>query len=402
MNDTAQEQGALHTPRLFRRSIGAHAILVSVLGADLVETILLILVGGLAGPPLRWAARSAFLWLHTSLLADIALVLVLALFATALATKLLEKATNAATWGCAATYSIPIVTLFLLLWLIKPDWIAIHASVIPVEPSEPFPWPLIFVAPGAWIAFALSLFAHVLVWRDYQQTKTARQQTLSRAHQDGNAWGIIEAAYTHFRRELARYDPPPFTLRTPPTFLYYTPDASRESEERTLYWNDRDLVLPTNLISAEKDKAEILLPYLARLLYDYQSPELHQVELLFQCARIARKHWYTRFFLGFALRVARPCEDRWIASYADRVLDRDRFAFWLGEGRRLRKQFKIRLHALNTQGLPDNTIPTLAERLDHLGSLLRKEARQVKKLREAIPLPPSASSAKREEAEEKE
>jgi hypothetical protein len=136
MND--QERGALHLPRLFRRSTGAHAILAAVLGADLAETILLVLFGGLAGPPFLWLARTAFLWLHTSLIADIALLLVLGLFTAALTSKIVEKTTNAATWGCAVMYSVPIVILFALLWLLKPDWIAIHASVIPIRAPEPF------------------------------------------------------------------------------------------------------------------------------------------------------------------------------------------------------------------------------------------------------------------------
>lgn len=175
-------------------------------------------------------------------------------------------------------------------------------------------------------------------------------------------------------------------LRTPPTFLYYTPDASLENQERSLYWNGNDLILPTNLISTDQAKAEILVPYLARLLYDYQSPEIHQVELVFQCVRIARKHAYTRFFLGLAVLLAHACEDRWMDTYPERVLDRDRFAHWLGQGRRLRKQLKQRLDLLNKQGLPDNELPTLTERLDHLGSLIRQEARQVNKLKATVQL----------------
>ena len=34
-------------------------------------------------------------------------------------------------------------------------------------------------------------------------------------------------------------------------------------------------------------------------------------------------------------------------------VDRDRFALWLGQSRRLRKQFRQRLDRLNKQGLPD-------------------------------------------------
>lgn len=113
MNDTtSQERGALQMPRLFRRSTGAHAILVGVLGADLAETILLVLIGGLAGPPLAWATRTAFFWLHTSLLADIALVLVLALFAYSAMAKLLAHKNNEDSWGCLVTGALPIISLF--------------------------------------------------------------------------------------------------------------------------------------------------------------------------------------------------------------------------------------------------------------------------------------------------
>lgn len=75
-----------------------------------------------------------------------------------------------------------------------------------------------------------------------------------------------------------------------------------------------------------------------------------------------------------------------MAAYPDRVLDRDRFASWLGQGKRLRKLLRQRLDLLNKKGLPDNELPTLTERLDDLQSLIRKEARQVKKLRETVQL----------------
>src|SRR5689334_12072680 len=98
------------------------------------------------------------------------------------------------------------------------------------------------------------------------------------------------------------------------------------------------------------------------------------------------------FFLGHAVLFAHSCEEKWMASYPDRVLDRDRFAFWLGQGKRLRKVLRQRLDQLHTKGLPDNELPTLTERLDHLQSLQRKEDRQVKKLRETVQSgqPPSA------------
>ena len=115
---------------------------------------------------------------------------------------------------------------------------------------------------------------------------------------------------------------------------------------------------------------------------------------MFQWARIARKHAYTRFFLGCAVLLARPCEEQWSAAYGERVLDRDRFAFWLGQGKRLLKVFRDRLDRLNKEGLPDNEIPTLTERIDHLQSLTRREAQQVKNLQTVqLGQPPSAPPA---------
>ncbi len=74
----------------------------------------------------------------------------------------------------------------------------------------------------------------------------------------------------------------------------------------------------------------------------------------------------------------------------DRVLDRDRFAWKCGEGKRLRKLLRRQLGDLQKTGQPDNTVPTLAECIDHLDSLLRTEAHQVKELRAALPPAPSA------------
>lgn len=77
----------------------------------------------------------------------------------------------------------------------------------------------------------------------------------------------------------------------------------------------------------------------------------------------------------------------------DRILDRDRFAWLCGEGGRLLKLLRRWLSDLHKTDQPDNTIPTLAERIDHLDSLLRLEAQQVKELHAALPptLPASPS-----------
>jgi hypothetical protein len=83
-------------------------------------------------------------------------------------------------------------------------------------------------------------------------------------------------------------------------------------------------------------------------------------------------------------------EYRFRALERDRVLDRDHFAWSCGEGGRLRKLLQG-LHADRlARGLPDNAVPTLTERIDHLESLLIPEADQVKALRAALPPAPTA------------
>jgi hypothetical protein len=88
------------------------------------------------------------------------------------------------------------------------------------------------------------------------------------------------------------------------------------------------------------------------------------------------------------LAVAQKCEKRWEAMERDHVLDRDRFAYYCGQGKRLRRRLQFQLDALTQDNLPDNAIPTLLERIDHLNSLIGREAIQVKELRERLPVEP--------------
>ena len=114
---------------------------------------------------------------------------------------------------------------------------------------------------------------------------------------------------------------------------------------------------------------------------------------LLHMAELARASAWYYLLLPIPLILARSCERRWQAVERDRVLDRDRFAWQCGEGWRLRNLLVGQLDSLNRIGKPDNTVPTLAERIDHLDSLRRKEGRQVKELRATLPPPPSSPPA---------
>jgi len=132
------------------------------------------------------------------------------------------------------------------------------------------------------------------------------------------------------------------------------------------------------------------LPFLARLLYDENSPD-RLVNHLFQLAHVGESLWLSSWLLAPALSVARKCETRWDEMERDHVLDRDYFAYLCGQGKRLRIALRHQLNDRIQQNQPDNAIPTLVERIDHLDSLIGREARQVKKLRDAA-LPPGPSS----------
>ena len=106
-------------------------------------------------------------------------------------------------------------------------------------------------------------------------------------------------------------------------------------------------------------------------------------------AHLAKASRFRRV-LWLPIRQALACERRWQAMERDRVLDRDRCAWESGEAWRLRKLFVRQLDDLHKTGQLDHTVPTLAERLNHLDSLLRTEARQVKELRATLPPAPSA------------
>ncbi len=136
-----------------------------------------------------------------------------------------------------------------------------------------------------------------------------------------------------------------------------------------------------------RKSTELLLPFLARLLYDNNSSD-HLVKTLFQLAHEGDAQWFCALFLMVPLAVAQKCEKRWEAMERDHVLDRDRFAYYCGQGKRLRRWLQFQQDALTQDELSDNAIPPLLERIDQLNSLIGREASQVKELRERLPIEP--------------
>ena len=251
---------------------------------------------------------------------------------------------------------------------------------------------------GAAIAFVLSVLAHLLVvWRAHKDPK-AQALSLSRAHVDGPIWQLLEQAYTHYRQNLTRFRPSPlFKLKTPPTFLYYQQQTRLNANlplnpEQEMYWQDGNLVINRGYMGYKEEQANILLPLIARLLFDYNTPVL-LVEHLFRLAHVAEQTQFTAWLLTLPLYIEQKCEQHWQTQERERVLDRDWFAYACGEGPLLRRLLRLQLKERTEKNLPDNAIPTLVERIDHLDSLLGREEKQVQQLRDTLPLASSPTSS---------
>src|SRR5215470_18780231 len=376
-----QTRGPLSTPKAFRRPTGAHAIIVSILFADLAGTLIWLLLSTFAWLPLWWLARRSVTFLHASLFLDVALVLIAASVATGIIRRHMLKKNAGAAWGPLFLFIVVLMTVALESFLIDRAVMSIPASALPAFSPAPFPWPIPPSLLGAEIAAGLCLLAHIVVWRRERRAAAEQLLSFSRAHPEGNHWNLLEEVYRLYRRGLSRFEHPPvWPLRTPPMFYYFPPVAELDnSPEQGLYWKNGELVINQAYLGAKQEQTDILLPLLARLLHDYNSPD-HLVEWLFRLARVADASALWAWVFWLPSRVASTCERQWFALERDRVLDYDRFAYWCGEGKRLRRLLQSQLAERIARKQPDNAVPTLAERIDHLDSLIGREARQVKEL----------------------
>ena len=337
----------------------------SVVLADLAGFLLTLLVGIFIGAPIRWLLHVIAHLFHASIVFDIGLIFILLCYTIGSFRQRVLKKNSEAAWGCVRILIFFTGAVLLILAFVKSDWIAIPASIIPTTPIEPFSWSLSFASSGIVLAASLYLLAHLIIFRRLQRKPEQELRPFSRAHPDGLHWLLIEQAYGLYRRSLTRFNPSPITrLKTPPTFYYYQRQTNLDdlsNPERELYWKAGHLIINQASIGPKSEQTEILLPFLARLLYDNNSSD-HLVTTLFQLAHEGEAQWFCALLLTVPLAVARKCEKRWEAMERDHVLDRDRFAYYCGQGKRLRRGLQLQLDALTQDDLPDNSIPTLLER----------------------------------------
>ena len=383
-------------PKAFRRVTGAHGIMAQLVVADLVGILIWAIFGAIVGPPIWYVLRALSLLFHASLLLDLWFILLIICLAIGRYRRRSLHLSSDEAWGGVTLIIMVSGAAVAVIWLIHAAWLRIPAKVIPPVHLEPVSWRLVLVPQGAAIAVGLSLLAHLLLLGRAHSDPDAEQLALSRAHVDGPIWQLIEQAYSLYRRCLARFSPSPLNrLRTPATFCYYQRQMNSASTEpanpeHELYWCDGTLIINRSYIGPKEEQADILLPLLARLLYDCNTPN-RAVEYLFHLAHIAERVPWIAWMLTLPLAVAQKCERQWEIMARERILERDWFAYVCGQGPRLRKWLRLQLQDRTDNELPDNAIPTLAERIDHLDSLLDHEERQVERLRGSLS-PPSAQA----------
>lgn len=384
-----QTTSPITQPKAFRRNVGAHSIIAQLVLADVIGALIWTLLGALIWPPTWWLPHALLHLLHASLIFDIGLVVILACLGIGLFRQRVLQQQKEDAWGTTGPIIFLVAAALLILWLIRSDLMTIPARIVPSIPLEAPSWRLILLPQGAAIAVSLVVLAHLTVLWRASITPDTQQLTLSRAHLDGPIWQLIEQAYALYRSRLARFRPPPIRhLKTPSTFYHYQQHTNIPANpEREMYWRNGNLIINRSYIGPKEEQASILLPFLARLLYDCNTAD-RAVEDLFDLAHTARQTWLTAWPLALPLLAQHRCEGRWRTQEQDRVLDRDWFAYVCGQGPRLRRWLLLQLQGRMQNNQPDNTVPTLAERIDHLDSLLIQEEQQVQWLRNSLPAVP--------------
>ena len=377
---TTRPASPLTIPHAFRRATGAHAIIASILTADLLGVLLWVLLGAFSGPPIGWLLRAFVHLLHASLGFDLALILVLGCVASHYFLR---------SWVIPGTLMVVIVVITCILWLLRPGVMAIPSPIPAFVPREAPSWRFLFLPQGAILALVLSVVAHAVVLQRAQAEKLARPLTLSRAHPGDPMWRLVERAYALFGENLTRFQPSLLSiLKTPDTFCYYLKHLASDATdlrdpEQEMYWQDGTLILSQEYIGPNDEQANILLPILARLLA-YNTWANHLIRLLFRLAHTARQQRLTAWLLAVPLYVEARGKELWDRQARERVLDGDWYAYACGQGPRLQRLLHTLLDARKANHLPDHSIPTLTERINHLSGLLYQEEQQMQHLRATV------------------
>ncbi len=196
MQQTHQTPGPLATPKAFRRPIGAHAVLVSLLLADLCGLLFWLFVGALLTPLLWWIIQRILPMLHVSLLLDVGIVLILWSLAHSIFGQLVLKKKAEEAWEHTGPLIIVTIVILLLIALLRTSWMAIPAPVPAISPQPIHGWPLQLSIIGGDVAAGLTVLTHFTLWRRDRRKTADKLLPLSRAH-PGDTVPIDRASLYH-------------------------------------------------------------------------------------------------------------------------------------------------------------------------------------------------------------
>ena len=297
----SSHEGPLRISKAFRRLTGALAIMSSLLLADLAGFLLTLLIGILIGSPIWWLLRIIAHLFHASIVFDIGLILILLCYAIGA----FGNASSEKTARMRGDVSVSLCSSLGLRCSFWPSsspigWHFLPPSSRPL-PQKRFPGAFSFASSGIVLAATLYLLAHLIVLRRLQREPEQELRSFSRAHPDGQPWLLIEHAYAVYRRSLTRFNPPPIIhLKTP------RPSTTTSDKRIPMSFPIRSekcigkqgiLIINQAYIGPKPEQTEILLPFLARLLYDNNSSD-HLVKNLFQLAHEGETQWFCAWLLA--------------------------------------------------------------------------------------------------------
>jgi hypothetical protein len=354
------------------RSLGIHAILLFIGLADLLGAFLTYQLGQrilYAWGVISWLWDSlAYLWtlLVTHLTQDWTSLVLIILFAVFGIISL------AGPKGDKLNLFIGLVIIWGVLLILRLLFIHIVVRVSVASMLHPLMWHealvqarLLPMVGWAWLGYYL--LTHLLLGR--APYRASEDLPLEQAVTKGPYWQHIQACFERYRFALDRFHFTRLRLKTPPTFLYYEGSGA-------IYWIGRTLVLPEALLTPDLAKEEILVPALARALLEYNAPIPHFSRFVPLWRKTLTLLLTGNCFCIPAI-VAALCWSRWEAA---RELDKDYFAYLLGQGELLIHQYRRARAHKQQQGEPDNSSPRLAARIDQLSALIDEEDRQMERM----------------------
>jgi len=211
------------------------------------------------------------------------------------------------------------------------------------------------------------------------RARPKRPSPLSHAWPGEQKQVLVECCYQEYREALQRYDPPPLTLRTPPSFSY------RKGGELTWDKTTQEPIIPEAFL--EPERIHELLPLLAHHLASYNAGITGSVPArgtpALSRAQLALFVLTGNFlWIPLAANSVGDGPDRAPASAAQGkpVHEADRFAVYLGQGPALEHTLRRMRADLKRRGEEDVSVPTLSERIGHLEALNAQEREQMRAL----------------------